>query len=73
MRRLLFIVLLVVGCAGAPVKQDPTFALQEVTITEKWSDGQIEKKFVRVTKKELDRLSEAEKILWQIIKKQVGL
>jgi hypothetical protein len=68
------IVLLVAGCATLPAK-DPTFSLKKVTIIER-SDGttlQVHREFERVTEAEYEMLSEAEKILWKIIKKQVGL
>lgn len=75
MRRLLLIacVLLLVGCATTKPAPDPKFALQEFTITEEWSDGKVEKKFVRVSEEEWDLMTEIEKTSVKIILHQVGL
>lgn len=77
MKKLLCILLLLSGCAYLQPKpvQDPTFRLETLTIVER-SDGttlQVQREFKRVTQAEFDLLSEAEKMAWNLLKRQVGL
>lgn len=78
LKRLLIISLIVLSvsaCATTKAAQDPLFSLKRVTIIER-SDGmteKVEKEFERVTKEEFNLLTEAEKVAWAILKKQLGL
>jgi hypothetical protein len=75
MRYLLCIILLLTGCATVTPQKDATFMLEKLTIIER-SDGttlQVQREFKRVSQAEFDLLTEAEKIAWKLLKKQVGL
>jgi hypothetical protein len=66
---------LLFGCATVAPQKDATFRLEKLTVVER-SDGttaEVRREFKRVSQAEFDLLTEAEKIAWKLLKKQIGL